>query len=55
MYNTLPDGLCALFSTDTYYFRTKKLDKEYENYYKDRENINGKRIYAGVYFRRYVY
>lgn len=44
----------VVFSHDTYYLRTKQRDREYENYYFDRKNINGKRLPTTMYARRYV-
>lgn len=44
----------VVFSHDTYFRRTKKRDKEYEAYYYDRKNINGKRLPTTMYARHYV-
>lgn len=41
-------------SYDTFYRRTKQRDKEYENFFKDRKNINGKRLSTSMYARTYV-
>lgn len=43
-----------LFSCDTYYRCTEKRDQEYEEAFADRISINGKRIPAMVYVRKYV-
>ncbi len=41
-------------SYDTYFARTKARDKEYEKLYKDRKHIDGKRLRAGMYSRKYI-
>lgn len=51
--NECVDGSSVLFSKDTYYLRNKKLDKQYEAQFKDREYINGKRIHTTMYTRKY--
>lgn len=43
-----------LFSRDTYYRCTPKRDREYEEIFADRIFINGKRISAMVYVRKYI-
>lgn len=43
-----------LFSRDTYYRCTPKRDREYEETFADRISINGKRISAMVYVRKYI-
>ena len=43
-----------LFSCDTYYRCTEKRDREYEEAFADRISINGKRIPAMAYVRKYV-
>ena len=43
-----------LFSRDTFYFRTKKRDKEFECLRKNKDNINGKRIPSSAQVRKYV-
>lgn len=56
MFCHLPDGSFSMFSIDTYYLRNRKKDKQYEKQYsKLLDNIDGKRIYAGAYIRKYVY
>ena len=47
------DGCMVLVSQDTYYLRNKKLDKKYEKNFKDRANINGKRVHTSMYTRKY--
>lgn len=47
------DGSSVLFSKDTYYLRNRKLDKQYETQFKDREYINGKRVHTTMYTRKY--
>ena len=47
------DGSSVLFSKDTYYLRNRKLDKQYEAQFKDREYINGKRVHTTMYTRKY--
>ena len=51
--NECVDGSSVLFSRDTYYLRNKKLDKQYEAQFKDREYINGKRVHTTMYTRKY--
>jgi len=51
--NECVDGSSVLFSKDTYYLRNKKLDKQYEVRFKDREYINGKRVHTTMYTRKY--
>ena len=43
-----------LFSEDTFYKRTKTRDKEYNIIFKDKGNIDGKRLPSTSYSRRYV-
>lgn len=43
-----------LFSEDTFYKRTKMRDKEYNIIFKDKDNIDGKRLPSTSYSRRYV-
>ena len=52
--NECVDGSSVLFSKDTYYLRNKKLDKQYEAQFKDREYINGKRVHTTMYTRKYL-
>lgn len=48
-------GNTLIMSDDTYLLRTKKRDTDYELVYKVRgENINGKRMRAGSYTRKYI-
>lgn len=47
-------GNSILFSTDTYYLRTKKIDKEFENLFKNRDFIDGKRVHSTSYLRKYI-
>lgn len=48
-------GNTLLMSDDTYLLRTKKRDTDYELVYKVRgKNINGKRMRAGSYIRKYI-
>lgn len=51
--NECVDGSSVLFSKDTYYLRNRKLDKQYEAQFKDREYINGKRVHTTMYTRKY--
>lgn len=51
--NGCVDGSSVLFSKDTYYLRNRKLDKQYEAQFKDREYINGKRVHTTMYTRKY--
>lgn len=44
----------VLFSHDTYFLRTKKRDREYEEYYFDKKNIDGRRMQTAMHARRYV-
>ena len=43
-----------LYSFDIFYQRNKNRDKEYENIFENKININGKRIKTAMYSRRYV-
>ena len=43
-----------ILSHDTFYARTKKRDRQYEFFYDDKTNINGKRLPATMYSRKYV-
>ncbi len=43
-----------LVSFDKYYLRTKSRDKRYETYFRNRKNINGKRIKTAMYSRTYL-
>ena len=45
----------AVYSYDTYYERTDKRDKEYEQVFSKRKNVNGKRLPTMMYTREYVY
>lgn len=55
-FHCLPDGSYVLFSIDTYYLRDSKYDRQYEKLYNGcKDNIDGKRVYAGAYIRKYVY
>lgn len=42
-----------LCSHDTYYVRTRNRDREYEGYFSDRLDLDGKRIPALMYTREY--
>lgn len=43
-----------LFSRDTYFLCTPKRDREYEEVFADRHELNGRRIKATMYVRKYV-
>lgn len=43
-----------LCSYDTFYLRTKARDAEYENFFKARRFVNGKRLTTGLATRKYV-
>jgi hypothetical protein len=43
-----------LCSYDTFYLRTKARDAEYENFFKARRCVNGKRLTTGLATRKYV-
>lgn len=43
-----------LFSRDTYFLCTPKRDREYEEVFADRFDLNGRRIRATMYVRKYV-
>lgn len=43
-----------LFSHDTYYLRTPERDMIYESYFRDKKNINGRRLSTNSYVRKYV-
>jgi hypothetical protein len=44
----------VVFSFDTYYRRTKKRDKIYEKAFRERKNIDGKRLPTTMYARTYI-
>lgn len=44
----------VVFSHDTYYFRTTKRDMEYDEYYANRKNPDGKRLPTTMYARQYI-
>lgn len=44
----------TMFSYDTYYYRNKKRDKEYEHIFKNRRHIDGRRIKTTMYARTYA-
>lgn len=43
-----------IMSQDTFYKRTKKRDKIYEEVFADKQNINGKRLPSVMHSRTYV-
>lgn len=43
-----------LLSNDTYYLCTAKRDRQFEEAFADRTDINGKRISTSTYIRKYV-
>ena len=43
-----------LFSTDTYFKRTKSRDKQYNNAFNERINIDGKRLPSTAFSRNYI-
>ena len=43
-----------MMSFDTYYLRTDKRDEQYEMLFADRRRINGKRLPASMYTRKYI-
>ena len=45
----------VVFSHDTFLMRTPLRDLEYEIAFKDKKNINGKRLPSTMYARTYVY
>lgn len=47
-------GNSRIHSDDTYILRNRKLDKEYERIFYERESINGKRIHSATYIRTYI-
>ncbi len=46
-------GNSGIYSNDTYYLRNKKLDKEFEFLFKNRDCVNGKRVHSTIYKRKY--
>lgn len=44
-----------LVSHDTYFRCTPKLDREYDDVFSDREDVDGKRIPTAMHTRKYVY
>lgn len=45
----------VVFSHDTFLMRTPLRDLEYEIAFKDKKNINGKRLPSTMYARTYIY
>ena len=43
-----------LFSRDTYFLCTSKRDREFEDLFADRAELNGKRIRTAMYVRTYI-
>ncbi len=43
-----------LFSRDTYFLRTAKRDREFEELFADRADLNGRRIRTAMYVRTYI-
>lgn len=50
--NNVDDNI--LFSKDTFFKRTRQLDKEYEKKFQSRININGKRLRVSASTRTYI-
>lgn len=50
--NNIDDNI--LFSKDTFFKRTRQLDKEYEKKFQSRININGKRLRVSASTRTYI-
>ncbi|MBE5745671.1 MAG: hypothetical protein E7359_00045 [Clostridiales bacterium] len=44
----------AILSEDIFYKRTYVRDKQYEHIFKERNNINGKRLHSTMYSRIYI-
>ena len=44
----------SIVSHDTFYKRTKSRDRAFEYFFKDRKNINGKRLPSTMYTRMFV-
>lgn len=44
----------AVISRDTFFYRNKIRDKQYEHLFRDRKNINGKRLPTTMYSRTFV-
>jgi len=44
----------AVVSHDIFFHRNKIRDKQFENFFKDRKNINGKRLPTTMYSRSFV-
>lgn len=51
--NSIDDNI--LFSKDTFIKRNKKRDKNYERQFKNKININGKRLRVSASIRTYIY
>ena len=47
--------VAGIVSRDVYYFRTAKLDAEYEQYFRAKKHVNGKRLPSTMYTRQYKY
>ena len=48
------DGGAVAVSEDTYFLRTRKRDCQYEEIFKSRKHINGKRVATTMYSKKYV-
>ena len=44
-----------MVSHDTYYLRTAARDAKYDNVFRGKVNLNGKRVATGMSTRRYVF
>lgn len=44
----------VIFSFDTFYRRTAKRDKAYEKRFRERKNVNGRRLPTTMYARTYI-
>ena len=44
----------SIVSHDTFYKRTKNRDKQFEYFFRERKNINGKRLPSTMHTRRLV-
>ena len=45
---------CNVISKDTYKKRDHKSDRHFEEMFKDRDDLNGKRIRTTMYTRKYI-
>ena len=51
---TNSENSSIVYSYDVYYLRNRHRDKKYNNLFASRNDINGKRVHATMYVRKYM-